>query len=308
MSELDPLDAFMRDAATAARDRAADGADDGAVTRMRIRESLSRAPSPRRRFTLIAAVIATMFGSTAFAYVAAVKAGWVESPFHHDDPVPIVAPAPPPDKFATPSQHAALPDVPSADVIGSTTIEAPTPTVVDASLGIAATDQSAPVEVPAPVVVATAPVVLAKTPVAKPTHVDRAPRPDLIRAPRRAITAEVPSPPVSSTTAPPPEQVTQPAQPVEVGPSAELAAYRHAHELHFRGSDPKAALTAWDEYLTTYPNGALAPDARYDRAILLVKLGRYKDARVALTPFASAAPGSYKQKEAAEIVDAIKDR
>lgn len=313
---VDPLDSFLRDATAAARDRAADGADDGAATRLRIRESMQR-PAPRRRFTLIAAVIATMFGGTAFAYVAAVKAGWVPSPFHHE-PAPVVAPAPPPEKIATPS-HRAPTEVPSTDVIGSTTMEAPTPTVVDANLGIAATDQSAPLEVPAaptPPPAPPAPVVVAKAPIANPVvktapqHVDQEVRPDLIKAPRPAVTAEIPNPapPVATPPAPPPQQVTQPAKPVEVAPSAELAAYRHAHELHFRGGDPKAAITAWDDYLKAYPKGSLAPDARYDRAILLVKVGRYADARAALLPFANAAVGSYKQKEAAEILAAIKDR
>ena len=91
-------------------------------------------------------------------------------------------------------------------------------------------------------------------------------------------------------------------------PSAELAAYRHAHELHFRGGDPKAALRAWDDYLAKFPNGALAPEARYDRALVLVKLARWNEARTALAPFASAKVGAYRQKEAAEILAAIKDR
>ncbi|HEY4056884.1 MAG TPA: hypothetical protein VGM39_09750 [Kofleriaceae bacterium] len=320
----------MRDATAAVRDRAADGVDDGAATRLRIRESMTR-PAPRRRFTLVAAVIATMFGGTAFAYVAAVKAGWVESPFHHDAPAPVVAPALPPEKIAAPT-HRGSGEVPSGDVIGSMTMEAPNAAPVDANLGMAATDQSAPIEVPAaptqpvaPVVVAQAPVV-PKAPLEKAPRVEQSARPDLIKAPRQpithdapnlptrpAVTAEIPNPPVDTAPAPveqtpAPQQVTQPATPVEVAPSAELAAYRHAHELHFRGGDPKAALTAWDDYLKSYPNGSLAPDARYDRAILLVKLGRYADARAALLPFASAAVGAYKQKEATEILAAIKDR
>ena len=91
-------------------------------------------------------------------------------------------------------------------------------------------------------------------------------------------------------------------------PSAEIAAYRHAHELHFRGADPQAALRAWDEYLATYPNGTLAPEARYDRALVLVKLARWTEARAALAPFANAKAGSYRQKEAAAILAAIRDR
>jgi TolA-binding protein len=92
------------------------------------------------------------------------------------------------------------------------------------------------------------------------------------------------------------------------GSSAELAAYRRAHDAHFRGTDPAAALAAWDAYLASYPDSALALDARYDRALLLVKLERWREADAALRPFAAAAAGSYRQAEAARLRDAIAGR
>jgi hypothetical protein len=52
----------------------------------------------------------------------------------------------------------------------------------------------------------------------------------------------------------------------------------------------------------------LAPEARYDRALVLVKLERWADARTALEPIANAPVGSYRQREAAEILGAIRNR
>jgi hypothetical protein len=92
------------------------------------------------------------------------------------------------------------------------------------------------------------------------------------------------------------------------GSSAELAAYRRAHDAHFRGADPAAALAAWDAYLASYPDGALALEARYDRALLLIKLERWHEADAALRPFAAAPAGSYRQAEAARLLDAIAGR
>ena len=83
---------------------------------------------------------------------------------------------------------------------------------------------------------------------------------------------------------------------------------REAHQLHFRGGDASAVLAAWDVYLAKFPSGTLAPEARYDRALVLVKLARWNEARAALAPFANAKPGSYRQREATEILSAIRDR
>jgi TolA-binding protein len=91
------------------------------------------------------------------------------------------------------------------------------------------------------------------------------------------------------------------------GTDGELAAYRVAHTAHFRGKDPKAALVAWDQYLAKFPDGRMALDARYDRALVLVKLERWAEARAALAPFA-AANSTYRKLEATKILDAIRAR
>jgi hypothetical protein len=81
--------------------------------------------------------------------------------------------------------------------------------------------------------------------------------------------------------------------------------YAVAHRAHFVDRNPAAALAAWDAYLRAAPSGALAPEARYNRALCLVRLGRREDAIAALQPFASRGHGSYRQREAAELVETL---
>jgi hypothetical protein len=118
-----------------------------------------------------------------------------------------------------------------------------------------------------------------------------------------AIPIPTPTPaPIPTAIATPPPQ---PAPRRRTTPDAELAAYRIAHEAHFHGDDPAAALTAWDAYLAAYPGGNFAVDARYDRALALIKLQRYDDARAALAPFVAAPAGSYHQADAAKLTGAL---
>jgi hypothetical protein len=59
---------------------------------------------------------------------------------------------------------------------------------------------------------------------------------------------------------------------------AELALYATAHELHFQARDMVAALDAWNRYLAVAPTGKLAPEARFNRVVALVRLARWNDA------------------------------
>ena len=80
--------------------------------------------------------------------------------------------------------------------------------------------------------------------------------------------------------------------------------YTRAHRLHFDG-DAAAALAAWDAYLLQFPDGRFVPDARYNRAIDLVKLRRYAEARAALLPFADGAFGGYHRGDAQRLLTSI---
>lgn len=88
--------------------------------------------------------------------------------------------------------------------------------------------------------------------------------------------------------------------------AADLASYRKAHALHFVEKRWDAALGAWNEYLADHGKGTFVVEARYNRAICLVKLGRKADARMALQPFADGVvAGGYRKDEAKALLDAL---
>lgn len=125
-----------------------------------------------------------------------------------------------------------------------------------------------------------------------------------------AIPTAQPAPPLSTPggsrhhAQPPPSQGPVTAAP---GPTtdAEGPLYAAAHAAHFVDRDAAAALRAWDAYLAAYPDGRLALEARYNRALTLVRLGRLAEARTALAPFAQGALGGYRQREARSLLEAL---
>ncbi|HSS01872.1 MAG TPA: hypothetical protein VLM79_32665 [Kofleriaceae bacterium] len=147
------------------------------------------------------------------------------------------------------------------------------------------------------------------------------------RAPPAIATAPRPAPPPESTppvTAPvelppaPPAPPPAPPHPAPAPRAAPVAApgppaapvealYRRAHDLHFHGGEPAATLAAWDAYLAAEPGGRFSVEARYNRAILLIRLGRYAEARAALEPFArgEVEPSGYRQTEAGRLVERL---
>ena len=122
----------------------------------------------------------------------------------------------------------------------------------------------------------------------------------------RPAAARVPvPPPVASTPTPTPAPLPPPTAAAQPRPgSAELALFRRAQGLHL-AHDPAAALVAWDAYLHVAGHGVLAPEARYNRALCLVRLGRSAEARAALEPFAQGAWAGYRSAEAKALIDAL---
>ncbi|HVZ75145.1 MAG TPA: hypothetical protein VHJ20_22335 [Polyangia bacterium] len=102
---------------------------------------------------------------------------------------------------------------------------------------------------------------------------------------------------------PPPLAPSPPAPRPDV--EGDARAYARAHELHFHDDDPARALSAWNRYLTSYPHGAFVPDARYNRALCLLRLGRTTAAAEALRPFAAGAFHGYRRLEAESLLDWI---
>jgi hypothetical protein len=144
---------------------------------------------------------------------------------------------------------------------------------------------------------------------------------------RRLAVVQVPPAPLIPDPPPPPApaSVEQPPAPAEhplpvapvnppkrgrsspVGSIAPVEAlYRAAHDLHFHGGAPAATLAAWDAYLAAEPSGRFSVEARYNRALTLIRLGRYADARAALLPFAlGSVEAGYRQREAGQLVERL---
>jgi len=78
--------------------------------------------------------------------------------------------------------------------------------------------------------------------------------------------------------------------------------YREAHRLHFVARDYSAALAAWERYLRVADDATLAVEARYNRALCLVRTGSYAEARQALEPIARGEAGAYRQREARALL------
>jgi TolA-binding protein len=132
------------------------------------------------------------------------------------------------------------------------------------------------------------------------------------------------SPPAEPVVEDPPAPAAQPSAPpalpkpesiVSAKPAPALSSsaafrdtdgdlYRLAHEAHFTSHDYARALAGWDAYLRAAPRGRLATEARYNRAICLLRLGRDTEARQALEPFASGKMG-YRQNEAQQLLNEL---
>lgn len=103
-----------------------------------------------------------------------------------------------------------------------------------------------------------------------------------------------------------PERIPGPASAApDAGLDAELELYRTAHRAHFTDQNSAAALAAWDAYLAKAPKGRFVLEARYNRALCLVRLERTAEAKTALEPFARGAYGSYRKREASELLEVL---
>jgi len=81
--------------------------------------------------------------------------------------------------------------------------------------------------------------------------------------------------------------------------------YRRAQAAHFKSHDLAQALRGYEAYLAAQPAGRFAVDARYNRALCLVRLGRQAEAQAELERFARGSYGGYRQADAQRLLAAL---
>lgn len=140
---------------------------------------------------------------------------------------------------------------------------------------------------------------------APPTEVPAAPPPEVEPPAAPAAAAQAVAAPSGRAS----EPASAPSSSAKPASSAAFAdrdgdLYRLAHEAHFTSHDYARALTGWDAYLHAAPSGRLATEARFNRALCLLRLGREDEAKRALQPFALGVFG-YRQSEAKALLDEL---
>ncbi|HTQ06420.1 MAG TPA: hypothetical protein VMI54_21320 [Polyangiaceae bacterium] len=153
---------------------------------------------------------------------------------------------------------------------------------------------SAPVATPSTVAAPSA----GASDVAPPPEPPAVPEPPPAAKGERALTSGTPG-----LAAAAPSHALPAAGDAAADPTFEL--YRTAHQAHFVDRDYARALGAWDAYLRAAPHGALAPEARYNRALCLVRLHLNDEARSALAPFAEGRYGTYRREDAQRLIAAL---
>ena len=86
-----------------------------------------------------------------------------------------------------------------------------------------------------------------------------------------------------------------------------LATYASAQRAQFHSADCAAAIRLYEDYLARAPSGALVAEARYNRSLCLIRLGRITEARRALDAFADGEFGDYRRSEATRLLAATED-
>ncbi len=121
-------------------------------------------------------------------------------------------------------------------------------------------------------------------------------------APRKETS---PRPATRAPTLSPSREEKADAPPPQESPNLD-ALYHAAHEAHFAKKDPTLALAAWDAYLAAAgPSGRFSLEARYYRAISLIRLGRSAEARTALESFARGEYGEYRRDDARRLLESL---
>jgi hypothetical protein len=290
-------DDFLRQAAAALREEHDGKHPNPQATRQRILAAAAKRESARRRTVILAMPLAATFvlfaawaGATGriSSIVQAVESTFSgASQEDRTEKSRVAAGGGPGEKAgttggATPSAPAETPEAPAPEA--SANLEPPTPP---------SPAETAPVVEPAPKAAPSggAPRTTASA------HADKGQRHDEPIAAQAPTRDGIPAFPSSGST--------DPAVPSAIANEPGAALYMTAHQVHFVEKDPARAVQAWDAYLQAAPNGRFAPEARYNRAIMLVRLGRREDAIRELRPFADGTYGSYRQADARALINAL---
>lgn len=259
---------LLEKATSALRDEmSVDGASDGELGRRRLERALLVAPRRRkRRAAVLVLLAATFVGGAAWASVSGRAPSW----FHLASET---APAGSASTGALPRDGRSPPPVLAAATV-SATPDQPSPILSASSERAVEPEPGARLGTPTPPPV---------------------PRPRSSAAHRFEDHGSV-----AALSADPPSAPSAPD-------SADLdSLFREASNAQFVRKDPSAALAAWDHYLAAAgPSGRMALEARYNRATTLVRLGRTREAREALEPFARGEYGGYRRDDATRLIDAL---
>jgi hypothetical protein len=135
------------------------------------------------------------------------------------------------------------------------------------------------------------------------TSADQSPARKAVRAPRRSPGPHAVGASASASAAVRPGEAAP--SPAAVAPAISATQrqtlYIEAHRLHFRGA-PQQALAAWDAYLASQPSGPALLEARFNRAVVLARLGRRHEAEAALAPFARGDHAGLHRAEAEQLL------
>lgn len=289
MTDLDELVQALRTEHTGSSDRAA-------ATRSRVMMSLHEGKHRRRlRWGFGIPLAAVLAGSTAWAgaggYLGPSAQAAVESIAIW---LGVAEPSPAPASPSTsPARSTDAPPAPfPEDAPEAAPAPEPEPESEPPPDGAAPnTDTAAPPEAPA---------VEGKPPPPAPPRgasTSTSPSPTPRPAPPKATITS--GGPITSEEAIPSEGASAPAE------DPHLVHYRRAHDAQFAQSDCAAAVAGYERYLRQAPQGALVPEARFNRALCLVRLGRHDEAERALRPFARGRYGTYRQEDAQRLLDAL---
>jgi hypothetical protein len=83
---------------------------------------------------------------------------------------------------------------------------------------------------------------------------------------------------------------------------ADRITFEAAHRAHFERGADAVALAAWDAYLAGFPTGRFVPEATFNRAICLVRLGDTDAARPVLEAIAASAHGTAHVEDARALL------